>query len=214
MGGSGQGGSNQTETMAGQRRPPSATSSPNPKGDREAQQSKKRVKQTVPEQQSSIDSDVQFEDVDNGAEKGSYHRDQPPPQKAWGSGVGAARRLFGDMQRLEPWYISDSDSEDIATGMREDGRDEGSEPDDDPLCPNIHFSSAEERHFCREWRSALVVKALGRSVSYTGISKRLNDLWARVGGIQVSSVKNGYFLVRFTSGIDYERALTGGPWMM
>ncbi|CAI0558324.1 unnamed protein product [Linum tenue] len=98
--------------------------------------------------------------------------------------------------------------------MREDGRDEGFEADEDPLCPNIHFSSAEERQFCREWRSALVVKALGRSVSYTGISKRLNDLWARAGGIQVSSVKNGYFLVRFTSGIDYERALTGGPWMM
>ncbi|CAI0411260.1 unnamed protein product [Linum tenue] len=68
--------------------------------------------------------------------------------------------------------------------------------------------------FCREWRSALVVKALGRSVSYTLMAKRLFGLWAKAGTIQVTSVKNGYFLVRFTSGIDYERAVTGGPWLV
>ncbi|CAI0626847.1 unnamed protein product [Linum tenue] len=68
--------------------------------------------------------------------------------------------------------------------------------------------------FCREWRSALVVKALGRSVSYTLMAKRLVGIWAKAGTLQVTSVKNGYFLVRFTSGIDYERAVTGGPWLV
>ncbi|CAL1410374.1 unnamed protein product [Linum trigynum] len=36
------------ETIAGQRRPPTKTSSPNPKSDREVQHMKKRVKQTEP----------------------------------------------------------------------------------------------------------------------------------------------------------------------
>ncbi|CAL1407989.1 unnamed protein product [Linum trigynum] len=98
--------------------------------------------------------------------------------------------------------------------MREDGREAEQDEDDDPLCPPIPFSAAEERQYCRPWRSALVVKVLGRSTSYTAISKRLNSIWAKAGGIQVTSAKKGYFLVRFTSGIDYERALTWVPWMM
>ncbi|CAL1354905.1 unnamed protein product [Linum trigynum] len=44
--------------------------------------------------------------------------------------------------------------------------------------------------FSHEGRSALVVKALGMSVSYTLMAKR------------------------FSSGIDYERAVTGVPWMV
>ncbi|CAI0626162.1 unnamed protein product, partial [Linum tenue] len=84
----------------------------------------------------------------------------------------------------------------------------------DPKCPPIDFTPAEERLFCREWRSALVVKVLGRSVSYTLILKRLTGLWANAGSIQVTSSKNGYLLVRFMSGIDHDRAVTGGPWMV
>ncbi|CAL1368823.1 unnamed protein product [Linum trigynum] len=68
--------------------------------------------------------------------------------------------------------------------------------------------------FSRAWGSALVVKALGRSVSYILMAKRLTSIWARVSTIQVTSLKNGYFLVRFSSGIDYERAVTDDPWMV
>ncbi|CAI0376389.1 unnamed protein product [Linum tenue] len=98
--------------------------------------------------------------------------------------------------------------------MRQDGLDEGFVGEEDPLCPTIYFTAAEERTYCRKFRSALVVKALGRSVSYTAISLRLNTIWAKAGGIQVTSMKNNYFLVRFTSGLDYDRAITNGPWMI
>ncbi|CAI0467357.1 unnamed protein product [Linum tenue] len=66
----------------------------------------------------------------------------------------------------------------------------------------------------RPWRSALVVKLLGRSTSYTVLWNRLNVMWAKTGGIQVTNARNGFYLVRFTSGNDFERALTGGPWMI
>ncbi|CAL1397396.1 unnamed protein product [Linum trigynum] len=115
---------------------------------------------------------------------------------------------------MDEWYVAESDSEDIAAAIREDGQEAPFEADEDPKCPPIQFSKAEERMFCRELRSALVVKALGRSVSYTAMSIRLNAIWAKAGGIQVTSMKKGYFLIRFTSGLDYERAITGGPWMI
>ncbi|CAL1355059.1 unnamed protein product [Linum trigynum] len=112
------------------------------------------------------------------------------------------------------WYVADSDSEDVTAAIRQDGLEAGFDGEIDPKCPSIHFTAAEERLFCRSWRSALVVKALGRSVSYTLMLKRLQTILAKVGSIQVTSVKNGYFLVRFTSGVDYDRAVTGGPWMV
>ncbi|CAI0476375.1 unnamed protein product [Linum tenue] len=68
--------------------------------------------------------------------------------------------------------------------------------------------------FCRDLWSALVVKALSRSVSYTAMSLRLNAIWAKAGGNQVTSMKKGYFLIRFTSSLAYERAITDGPWMI
>ncbi|CAL1378439.1 unnamed protein product [Linum trigynum] len=200
------------DNLVGHRRPPSASSSPNPKGDREAQQSKKRAKQTAERIHVESDSDAVLEDAPEMKDK--RNDSGSPPASAWTSGTGAARRLFSEFFNPDEWYVADSDSEDVAAAIREDGLEDGMEVNDDPLCPNIHFEAAEERQFCRKLRSALVVKVLGRYSSYTIVSRRLNTLWAKAGGIQVASAKNGYFIVRFTSGIDYERAITGGPWMV
>ncbi|CAL1371090.1 unnamed protein product [Linum trigynum] len=114
---------------------------------------------------------------------------------AWGSGTGAARRLFSEAVRTEMWYVEDSDFEDVSVAMHEDGLEEGDVGIEDPKCPSIHYTAAEERLFCRQWRSALVVKVLGRIVSYTLMLKRLQGIWAKAGSIQVTSTKNGYFLV-------------------
>ncbi|CAL1410373.1 unnamed protein product [Linum trigynum] len=115
---------------------------------------------------------------------------------------------------MDEWYTADSDSEDYATAMREDGLEEGFDGEEDPTCPPIYFTATGEREYCRKLRSALIVKPLGRIVSYTAVSIRLNTIWGKAGGIQVTSMKNGYFLVRFTSGMDYDRAVTNGPWMI
>ncbi|CAL1370145.1 unnamed protein product [Linum trigynum] len=200
------------DTVTGQRRPPTETSSPNPKGKREAQQSKKRVKQTVPIPGESSQAGGSAEKV--GADRQQTIPPAGTKTPAWGDGKGAARRLFSEAPRSEMWYIADSDSEDVMASIREDGLEHDGEGEGDPKCPAIHYTAAEERMFCRQWRSALVVKALGRTVSYTMMLKRLQSIWEKAGSIQVTSVKKGYFLVRFTSGIDYERALTGGPWLV
>ncbi|CAL1356026.1 unnamed protein product [Linum trigynum] len=72
----------------------------------------------------------------------------------------------------------------------------------------------EEQRWRREWRSALIVKVLGRSFPFPVISKRLESLWAKCGVLQISSLSYGFYAVRFTSQMDYERAAAGGPWMI
>ncbi|CAL1379395.1 unnamed protein product [Linum trigynum] len=212
LAGGGTDGHGQTENVAGQHRPPTASSSPNPKGDREAQQTKKRAKPSMTFPGNTPMQEAAFEETMSDGQK--TPRPASPRPSVWGSSAGAARRLFGDSSHTGTWYIADSDSEGIAEAMREDGKEADFEGTVDPKCPSIEYTLAEERMFCREWRSALVVMVLGRSLSYTLIAKKLNGIWAKAGPIQVTSAKNGYFLVRFTKGVDYERAITGGPWMV
>ncbi|CAN1134747.1 hypothetical protein LINPERHAP2_LOCUS8458 [Linum perenne] len=46
------------------------------------------------------------------------------------------------------------------------------------------------------------------------MSRKLPQLWAKKGGVQVSDVGFGFYVVNFESVADYERALFGGPWMI
>ncbi|CAL1412878.1 unnamed protein product [Linum trigynum] len=99
--------------------------------------------------------------------------------------------------------------------MREDDLDdEVPEDDDDPLCPTIAYTALEKQRWRREWRSALIVKVLGRTFPFPVIARRLETLWAKCGTIQVSSLSFSFYVVRFTSQIDYEQAAAGGPWMI
>ncbi|CAL1370301.1 unnamed protein product [Linum trigynum] len=137
------GGSSAADLLSGQRRPPTDSSSPNPKGDREAQQTKKRAKPTVAVDISDDNpNDVHMEPVANLPISPTNHS---PKVSAWSHGMGATHRLFGDFAKTDEWYVADSDSEDVAAGMREDGREAEPEEEDDPLCPPIQFSDAEER---------------------------------------------------------------------
>ncbi|CAL1360968.1 unnamed protein product [Linum trigynum] len=86
--------------------------------------------------------------------------------------------------------------------------------EEDPLSPNIEFTAAELRAFQREWRSAIVVEVLGQSFPYPMIAKHLNMVWAKQGSIQITNRSKGFYFVRFTSKLDYEHALNGGPWMI
>ncbi|CAN0826630.1 hypothetical protein LINGRAHAP2_LOCUS743 [Linum grandiflorum] len=84
----------------------------------------------------------------------------------------------------------------------------------DLLCLPVLFSAAEKASFRRVWRSALVVRGLGRRIPYSVLAPILNFLWARDGPLKISDLQNGCFLVRFKSKQDYEWAIAGGPWML
>ncbi|CAL1413621.1 unnamed protein product [Linum trigynum] len=139
-------------------------------------------------------------------------RKAPPQTKPMAWGVERIK-LFSEVVREETWYVGESDSEDGVHEMKEDIQPEKTS-DEDPLCPTIYFSPEEWKNYRREWRAALMLKVLGRSFPYPIMAKRLNMLWAKNGTIQITNRPNGYFFVRFTSKLDYELVLTGGPWLI
>ncbi|CAL1383339.1 unnamed protein product [Linum trigynum] len=80
----------QPDASAGNHRPPTESSSPNPKGDREAQHTKKRAKQMAPVTTMHAETDEVMI-----TEEERRTQPQSPPPNAWSQGKGAARRLFG-----------------------------------------------------------------------------------------------------------------------
>lgn len=73
----------------------------------------------------------------------------------------------------------------------------------------------------RSCRRALIVKPLGRNVSFRVLSHRLTDMWAlsrRIDiialedGIDIIDLEDGFYVVRFYSKDDYTHVLEEGPW--
>ncbi|CAN0830922.1 hypothetical protein LINGRAHAP2_LOCUS1567 [Linum grandiflorum] len=198
------------DLVSGARRPLTASSSPTSKGDRDTQQAKKKVRAMDLNQSAGL-GDVEIEDVSH-EETTQEESKQDSPMKetytqpnAWTERVNS---LFEEYRGHDEWYVADSDSEDVAEAMREED-DMVDDEEDDPLCPQICFTAAEKASFRRPWRSALVVKGLGRNVPYLPLARRLNFLWAKHGNIQISDLKNGCYLVRFRCHEDYEGAEAG-----
>ncbi|KAK4259260.1 hypothetical protein QN277_005608 [Acacia crassicarpa] len=83
-----------------------------------------------------------------------------------------------------------------------------------PLCPSFEFEEKERERLLKPFWRSLVVKLLGRQLSYGFMVKKLSQLWARKGCIDVFDMENDYFLVNFQHQEDYMDALTGGPWVI
>ncbi|CAN0928867.1 hypothetical protein LINGRAHAP2_LOCUS36719 [Linum grandiflorum] len=202
-------GSKEPSSISGTRRPASVSSSASAKDDREIHQAKKKARPLDINQSVNMD-DVVIEDVTNTeTPAGTLHdeamKENMIPRNAWSKRLNS---LFVDNQNEEEWYIAESDSEDVAMSMREED-DEFDESSFDPLCPDVLFTAEEKTALRRVWRSALVVKGLGRRVPYTLLAPRLNFLWAKNGPLQISDLQNGCYLVRFRSKVDYEATEEG-----
>ncbi|CAN1187237.1 hypothetical protein LINPERHAP2_LOCUS38612 [Linum perenne] len=55
---------------------------------------------------------------------------------------------------------------------------------------------------------------LGKSFAFPFMSRNLPQLWEKKGRIEVCDVGWGYYVVKFDTVGDYERAMFGGPWMV
>ncbi|CAL1393145.1 unnamed protein product [Linum trigynum] len=203
------------DANAGSRRPPQTTSSPNSKADREMQQAKKRAKamKANPLFEAALDMEetVEMEGIHGQDDvDGTQNPVRTPLVSAWGQG----NKLFSDVLQEDVWYVAESDSEDVNAAMHEDDLDDEIPEDDDPKCPTIPFKAMEKLRYRRKWRSTLIVKVLRKTFPFQAISRRLESLWAKCGTLQISSLSWGFYVVRFTSQMDYEQAAQGGPWTM
>ncbi|KAI9097849.1 hypothetical protein K1719_025620 [Acacia pycnantha] len=84
----------------------------------------------------------------------------------------------------------------------------------DPLCPKFMIDDKERERLCKPFAKSLVVKLLGGSMSLYFLESKLNQIWARKGAIKLGDLDNDFFVVSFQEWEDYERALTGGPWVI
>ncbi|CAN1294981.1 hypothetical protein LINPERPRIM_LOCUS22675 [Linum perenne] len=91
---------------------------------------------------------------------------------------------------------------------------EGDDDDDDPRCPTVRISLDEKRRVRRKFDNAIIVSTLGKSFPFPFMSRKLPQLWAKKGPLQVSDVGWGYYVVKFETVSDYQRAMFVGPWMV
>lgn len=115
----------------------------------------------------------------------------------------------------------------ILTGEEEGNRKEKSEEDlvsddesddkekeGDVDCPAITLTKEEKVRLRKPWRQSLIIKVLGKKVGYAYLLKRLNTIWHPKSRMELITLENDYFLVKFGSVYDYEFAKYGGPWMI
>ncbi|RYR52427.1 hypothetical protein Ahy_A06g027345 [Arachis hypogaea] len=95
-----------------------------------------------------------------------------------------------------------------------DEEDEGDAEKPFNPCPTIPVSKEEFEEWCKPWKNALIVKVLGKRVSFTFMEQRLRRDWEGKGKIHVIDMNRDYFLVHFSDEEDYAHVLMEGTWMV
>ncbi|PPR84486.1 hypothetical protein GOBAR_AA36227 [Gossypium barbadense] len=80
--------------------------------------------------------------------------------------------------------------------------------------PAIDFSELLRNFLVRDMETIVVVKLLGRNIGYGALHNHISSLWKPSQPFRLMDIKNGYFLVRFQCRVDYDLALTQGPWIV
>ena len=92
--------------------------------------------------------------------------------------------------------------------------DDDEEDEEEEDCPVIRLFMEEKKRIREPWRQTLIIKVLGRRVSYTFLLKRLQIIWKIQGDLNLVDLGNDFFLARFSNKEDRESAMSGGPWMV
>lgn len=69
--------------------------------------------------------------------------------------------------------------------------------------PTIDFSDRIKKWLVKDMATTVVVKLLGRNISYRVLHSGISNLWRPSQPFQLMDVENGYYLVRFQSKVDY-----------
>lgn len=78
--------------------------------------------------------------------------------------------------------------------------------------PRVTFSKELRREWCREWRLAIIVKYLGKHISFNVLNNRLPSIWGLQGRLHLMDIGYNCFVARFENNQDYLHVLLDGPW--
>ncbi|KAI9083555.1 hypothetical protein K1719_034497 [Acacia pycnantha] len=80
--------------------------------------------------------------------------------------------------------------------------------------PCIEFSNAIRDLLAKGMERCLVIKLLGRSITYHNLASRTQALWKLRGSYQLVDMERSFYCATFDLEEDYMKVLTGGPWMI
>ncbi|KAI5317022.1 hypothetical protein L3X38_036729 [Prunus dulcis] len=80
--------------------------------------------------------------------------------------------------------------------------------------PSFEFSETVKDCLYRPWRTAVIIKLMGRPLSYTFLRDCLLQRWGLKGPMCLIDLENNYFIVKFLLEEDKRYVLTGGPWQI
>ncbi|CAA0815636.1 Unknown protein [Striga hermonthica] len=86
--------------------------------------------------------------------------------------------------------------------------------DNDRLKPVLELDPEYYASVCHPYEDGLVVRLLGKRVSFFYMREGLKRLWKPHGHFELIDLANGFFMVKFTREEDRETAMNGGPWML
>ncbi|CAN1139820.1 hypothetical protein LINPERHAP2_LOCUS11515 [Linum perenne] len=93
----------------------------------------------------------------------------------------------------------------------DDSEDDG---EDDEDCPIVRIPKKEKGRVRRAWDYALIFHTLGKTFPYAFVVRRMQQLWAKKGIVQIWDIRFGHYVAKFSSMDDSDRALNDGPWLI
>ena len=82
------------------------------------------------------------------------------------------------------------------------------------MLPMVTFDDSIIKELSLPWQDALVIKLLGKHVSYLAMKDRPMQLWRPPAGFDMMSVDNNYFKVKFDFIADKEKMIGSSPWLL
>ncbi|KAJ4850446.1 hypothetical protein Tsubulata_027037 [Turnera subulata] len=78
--------------------------------------------------------------------------------------------------------------------------------------PSLDLSPSFQKRLEQRWEKAVIVKLLGRNISYRVLLAKIKSLWQPKGLFKVIDLENNFFVVKFEKQSDYLHSSVGGPW--
>ncbi|KAK9159740.1 hypothetical protein Syun_006081 [Stephania yunnanensis] len=101
---------------------------------------------------------------------------------------------------------------------------EQQEGEDPPLSPDdfvrnktsrpvkLNFSERVQTKMNEAMKKCVMIRVLGKGISYMTLSNRIKLLWNLKGSLRLTDIDNGYYMAKFSLNEDYMHVLLDGPW--
>ncbi|KAL4279846.1 hypothetical protein GQ457_03G007300 [Hibiscus cannabinus] len=80
--------------------------------------------------------------------------------------------------------------------------------------PEIQFSDRVHNQVDAQLAKSVIVRLLGKSIGYRALLNRIQSMWNPKGDMCLIDQDNDYYLARFALVEDFQKVLSGGPWVI